>query len=323
MKILVSIYITAAFLSCILPFAAKGQVSYGAAPFLDIPSNARTAAMGGAFAAVADEAAGAFNNPAGNVFGIHDNAISYSFSPWLRDVRNKSRFHAIGGSFRVDGLQTVSIGFRILASPEIEVTDSEGNITGTARPKDWALDFAFSRIITGNFSASLTARYISSDLGTPGDNASANAAAFDLGLYYADTFAGRGRWSAGFKLANIGTKLKYGNTGYSLPGSVRLGGAMMVPVGDSEEITLAADLDYQFLPAGVNSLGLSTGLEYGFLGYGYLRGGYRATGDNTSSYGSAGLGAAVSWFRLDFAWLIAGKESPLKNTWMLSAGAKF
>ena len=95
-----------------------------------------------------------------------------------------------------------------------------------------AIDLAYSRKLTHNFSMAVALRFIYSDLGysTDGSSDVKGAAAFAADIAGYQTLypiIGRSecQWSWGFNISNIGTKVSYdggANSAY-LPANLRLG----------------------------------------------------------------------------------------------------
>ena len=107
---------------------------------------------------------------------------------------------------------------------------------------------------------------------------------------------------AGAKLGNLGGYLK--DTPYTLPMDLTAGVALDTFLRDVHEITVGTDLGYYFSPSKVRGFQMSVGAEY-------------------PSYGSVGAGVRFLHLRLDFAYLIAKKQTLLHNTYSISFGLDF
>ena len=127
----------------------------------------------------------------------------------------------------------------------------------------------------------------------------------------------------GGKLGNLGGYL--GKTDYTLPMDLTAGVALDTFLSDAHEITVGADWGYYFSPARVRGFQMSVGAEYNLMQLIQLRAGYHY-GERRNyypTYGSVGAGVRFLHLRLDFAYLIARKETLLHNTYSISFGFDF
>ena len=88
---------------------------------------------------------------------------------------------------------------------------------------------------------------------------------------------------------------------------------------------VGADWGYYFSPARVRGFQMSVGAEYNLMQLIQLRAGYHY-GERRNyypTYGSVGAGVRFLHLRLDFAYLIARKETLLHNTYSISFGLDF
>lgn len=296
-----------------------------ATPFLNITPDARSAGMGNVGTAVSSGAFAFYHNAAAGLFTNEKAELAYSYTPWMRDVVSGSSLHSVGGYYKIGTKQSVVVGFRSFTHADVAISDEEGNITTRFTPKDWAIDFGYSRCLAKNLAMSLTFRYISSDMGTFNGADIANAVAFDLGVYYRRNLSllnERASWALGLQLANIGSKIKYLETSYDLPRKAKLGGSLNLPFTDKHALQCAIDMGYMFASSDASAIDASVGVEYTFLKYGILRGGYYL-GDNSKgndSYATLGCGANFYHLRADFSYLMASSTSVLKNTFRFSLG---
>ncbi|MFQ9212031.1 MAG: PorV/PorQ family protein, partial [Alistipes finegoldii] len=128
---------------------------------------------------------------------------------------------------------------------------------------------------------------------------------------------------AGAKLGNLGGYLK--DTPYTLPMDLTAGVALDTFLSDVHEITVGTDLGYYFSPSKVRGFQMSVGAEYNLMQLIQLRAGYHygERRDYYPSYGSVGAGVRFLHLRLDFAYLIAKKQTLLHNTYSISFGLDF
>lgn len=294
-------------------------------------TNPRAAGMGMATTAVNDNPFGIFGNAAVNLSSEERMGFGYSYNPVANELNSGVATHAVGGYFNIDENNGLSLGFRYFNGPKTTLTGATPSEVGeTIRTYDMAVSLAYTRRIVDNFSISLTARYIRSDLTKGGDAFKAgNAFAFDLGMYYEntiDSFFGS-TWAVGLNVSNVGTNLDVSSEANpkSMPAYANLGGSIDMPFSENHKLLAALDLGYTFLPSADASFTAGIGLEYNFFKYGIVRAGYHY-GDKKSigqSYASVGLGVKAGPVRVDASYWIAGEDNPFRNTWSVGLSLFF
>ena len=216
------------------PCAAAAQ---GAAAFLDIPADARSAAMGGAGTALSADAFSAFRNAAPLSSAETRAGGGYTYLPWMRSLIPETTLHAAAAYFKPNAKQAVSLGFRHFTQYGSERTDDNGNVLGRLRPRDMAFDIGYSRTIAKELSAALTGRYVRSDAGT---GHTGNAVAFDAGLFYRQTLSRSHALNFGFQAANFGSGIDCGGGGQPLPWRLKAGVAADLALAQAHRLTLTA-----------------------------------------------------------------------------------
>ena len=296
------------------PCAAAAQ---GAAAFLDIPADARSAAMGGAGTALSADAFSAFRNAAPLSSAETRAGGGYTYLPWMRSLIPETTLHAAAAYFKPNAKQAVSLGFRHFTQYGSERTDDNGNVLGRLRPRDMAFDIGYSRTIAKGLSAALTGRYIRSDAGT---GHTGNAVAFDAGLFYRQTLSRSHALNFGFQTANFGSGIDCGGGGQPLPWRLKAGVAAGLALAQAHRLTLTAEADWRLRPAESRAWSGRFGAEYRCCGIAALRGGYRLGNRSAGEqrYGSVGAGLRWKYVAADAAYLLAGESSPLHDTWMLT-----
>lgn len=298
---------------------AQDNTPTGVLPSLLNSADPRAAGMGMATTAVSDNAFGIFGNAAANLSSDKKMGFGYSYDPVMH-MGNNAATHAVGAYYNLDKNNGLSFGFRYYSA----ATMIDGS---NVRPNDMAISLGYTRRIVDNFAMSLTARYVRSDYSMIKDMQAANGVAFDLGFFYNDTiesFFGS-KWAVGLNVSNLGPKINMGESAYSMPAYAKLGGSIDMPFSENHKLLAALDLGYTFMPSTDASFMAGFGLEYNFFKYGFLRAGYHY-GDEKSiggSYTTVGLGAMVGPVRIDASYWIAGKESPVKNTWAVGLSLFF
>ncbi|MBI5472324.1 MAG: PorV/PorQ family protein [Ignavibacteriae bacterium] len=296
-------------------------IGTNAASFLEIGVGTRARALGGAYAAVANDASALFWNPAGIVWAGRVE-VEAMHSEWFLDASHEffggivplpSISSAVGVSF-------VTLGFG--DQPVRTVSRPEG--TGeTYDARDVAIGLTFASAITDRFSVGLTGKYINSRIW----DVSGSAFAIDMGIFYNTQLDGL---RLGFSMSNFGTNLAYGGrnldttvdpdeevenfdrvpaqyktNAYPLPLLFRVGISYQAEFGSFGSPMVTVELNHPSnAPEAIN-----VGMEYGILDVCFLRGGFNGLFDKTAESGLT-LGAGVEYFtnssdlgfRFDYSW---------------------
>lgn len=260
----------------------------GAAPFLDLPVDARSAGMGDAAAAYASGGMALFQNPA----GLAGNGVpSFSFS------------HAIlfeGISYDVAGaavpLRTgvLGAGVQYLRYGSMQALDNTGAAAGSLSPRDSALSLGYGYAFGSEFFLGGAIKSVTSKIA-----GSASASALDVGLQLGDE-----QVSVALVLQNMGGGMKFHTEESPLPVNVKLGGYIHY----SETWRWAAD--FNFPQDG--SAWLALGSEYAFAKTSdwqlLARAGYNTAALDTKGINglSAGFGLARRNLSFDYAFKTMG-----------------
>lgn len=302
-----------------------GAVNTGAANYLTIPADARSAAMGGTGVASATGGHALFHNGAAVLSDTAQKAgVVYTYSPWMRDYESGHSLHSLAGFYQINRRHAVLLGFRYFGYPEVDGID-EG--TSAIHPKEMAVEAGYACRVLKNLSVSATFKYLYSDMGRVGDSSGASSVAFDLGVLYKQRISNweDAHWSVGVQASNLGPKISYLTSKEALPAMLRVGGATDLPFSSVHRLVLTADLGYRLMPDDVRSFNVSTGAEYVWKGCLMLRGGYHY-GDKDKGdacYATVGAGVEYAGMHLDFAWLFAGRECLARNTFWISLGIRW
>ena len=302
-----------------------GPINAGAANYLTLPADARSAAMGGAGVAVSGGDNAVFHNGAVALSdAVSRGGATYTYSPWMRDYESGHALHSLGGYYKINRRNAVLLGFRYFGYPKV---DGMGENASGIHPKEMALEAGYAYEVIKNLSVSATFKYLFSDMGKIGNSSGASSVAFDLGVLYKrgiNDWEGAG-WSVGIHASNLGPKIKYLISKEALPATVKVGGATDLPFAQMHRLTLTADLGYRLFPHDVQAFNVSAGAEYAWMEHLMLRGGYHYGDKNKGDVGYATAGAGVEYagVHLDFAWLFAGHECLARNTFWVSLGYSF
>ena len=235
-----------------------------AVPFLLITPDSRSGAMGDVGAAISPDANAIHWNPAKLVFidETYEMGFSISYAPWLRALVNDINLAYLSGYKRIDRLSTVGASLRYFSLGNITFTDIQCTEIRDFKPNEFALDVVYSRLLSDNFSAGLTGRYVYSNLtggissgqGGPTKNF-ANSIATDLSLYYVSNSFDLAEKSStiafGTNISNIGAPMSYTDSAVSndfLPANLRLGSCLNMELDEFNKISFAFDANKLLVP---------------------------------------------------------------------------
>lgn len=264
--------------------------------FLEIPAGARAAALGGAFASLAQGVEAAFWNPAG-LDGVKGVQITGTHAEYLQTLRLEQ--FAVAGQVMGGGL---AASLRALYSEPIEKRDELGNMTGSFGYHDLEFALAYGRSVAPGLSVGGTAQAVRERL----DAAAATTCAAGFGAVWAPARVSGLRLGLGAH--NLGKAARYAIDGVPgapmpLPSALQAGGSWQRPL--SPGAVLRTALEGRFT-RGRNVIGM-VGVEVATTGganaagAAALRGGLRVN-DDASSY-SLGVGYALAGLRVDYAFV--------------------
>jgi hypothetical protein len=295
---------------------------------------ARAIGMGGAFAAVANDASALFWN-VGGLAQIDKFSVIFNHSEWLADIN----FDYAGFVAPASNIGTIGFSITSLNMPDFDQT-TEDNPYGTGikfSAGSIAFGLSYARKLTDKFMIGFTGKYIREHIW----NTDASGFAMDVGTLFTTPFRGL---RVGLSITNFGTKMQMtgddllvqvdidptivGNnnqinsvlqTGiFDLPLLFRFGLSMDVLQTENNRFTLATDA----LHPNDNAESVNVGGEYQFRDLIALRAGYRSlflpdseegfTLGGGINYGVAGFG-----FRLDYAYEDFGRLNNIQKFTLL------
>jgi len=232
-----------------------------AVPFLLIAPDSRSSAMGDVGVALSGDANSIHWNPAKLAFiePKNDVGFSMSYSPWLRNLVKDINLAYISGYKRIDKMSVVGMSLRYFSLGDIAFTDIFGNNIRNFKPNEFAIDLAYSRKLSDNFSAGIVGRYINSNL-TGGvsaqgvDTKAGQSVAADISMFYESNKLSLSDKDAtlafGLNISNIGAKMAYtsGADRDFIPTNMRLGTAFNLNLDQYNKITFALDANKLLVP---------------------------------------------------------------------------
>ena len=232
-----------------------------AVPFLIISPDSRAGAMGDIGAATEPDVWSMHWNPAKYSFAKKDFGCGISYIPWLRNLQIKDVSETyLSGYKRIDKHQTIAASVQYFNLGNIDFTNESGLSTGQSfSPREFAIDAAYSRLLSKDFSFSIALRYINSNLtggisSTPGElTHAAQAVASDVSGYYQKQkdFGGiPTEIRFGFNISNLGSKISYNNSGNRdfLPATLRLAGGTTLKLDEFNDLGINVEASKLLVP---------------------------------------------------------------------------
>ncbi len=233
------------------------------APFLQVVPDARAGGMGETGVATLPDAFAQFHNPAKFLFaGERASGVGLSYIPQFVGYANDV-FHANAAYYQqLNERSALSGSFTYFSFGNVEVEEQMGNeiiSQGSFVPNEMALDLSYSLKLNEKFGMAVTARYIRSDI-TDNQNRTevqlktGNAVSADVSGYYVSAPLDQhiNKWTLGFNLKNLGSKLKYADEegfDYPLPTSLKLGGGYHLATGKNDVLSFYGEALKFLVPA--------------------------------------------------------------------------
>lgn len=217
---------------------------------LSIAPDARAGAMGDVGVATEPDVFSQYWNPAKYPFNVARAGAAMSYTPWLRQLVNDIDLVNVAGFYRIGDYSAVSGSLTYFSLGEVFMNDQT-----TIKPYEFALDVAYSRMLSEKLSAAIALRVIYSDLKYTLDEDVEPGKAFaaDVAMYYNNYVMVGDReclLGLGFNISNIGTKISYdgGNRNEFLPTNLRLGASLLYPIDEYNTISFSVDINKLLVP---------------------------------------------------------------------------
>ncbi len=231
-----------------------------AVPFLRIVSDARAGAMGDAGIATSADPNAMHFNASKLAFAETDMSVATTYTPWLRALGLNDVYLAyLTGYNKLDEFQTIGYGLRYFSLGSIQFTDVNGEPLREGRPNEFEIALAYSRKLADNFSASVTGKFIYSNLAA-GQNLPGGetievgiAGAADIAFTYKTPIElsnSTSNLTVGLAMTNIGSKITYTRSTVKdfLPTNLGLGFAWDLDPNPYNRLTFAVDINKLMVP---------------------------------------------------------------------------
>jgi hypothetical protein len=233
------------------------NVVTSAVPFLRISPDARAGGMGDVGIATTPDANSSFWNLAKIPFATQKTAIGLTYTPWLKDLGLTDVYLASLSAYRkLDEEQAIAASIRYFSLGNIQFTDFAGNPLQESRPREFSVDFGYTRKLNTKLALGVALRYINSSLanGSIGSTSykAGNAIAGDISLFHngINEESGNG-WNWGVVLSNLGSKISYTNDAANkdyIPANLGIGVAYTKIFDETSKITFGLDINKLMVP---------------------------------------------------------------------------
>lgn len=187
-------------------------------PFLLIAPDSRAGGLGDAGVATTPDVNSQHWNAAKYSFITNDVGVSISYTPWLRQLVQDMNLAYVSAYKRINEENVVSASLLYFDLGSIQFRDVNNTLLRDFTPNEFAIDFAYSRLLGKHFSGAVAMRFIYSNL-TGGIEVQGSQSfpgktvAADFSLYYHNDeieiggIPGTLMW--GMNISNIGGKISY------------------------------------------------------------------------------------------------------------------
>lgn len=324
-----------------------------AVPFLRISPDARSGGMGDVGIAISPDANAGFWNSAKTPFARSNAQIGATFTPWLKDIAQDVYLATLAGYYKLNDEEAISGSVRYFNLGKIDFVDFSGNYLSTNNPREFAIDFGYSRKVSDNLGVGVTLRYINSNLANGSFNGvtykAGNALAADLSVFHSGLNDEGMGLSYGVTVSNLGSKIGYTNDAKSkdfIPANLGAGLAYTWVFQETSKFTLGLDVNHLLVPSvplytgdnTTDSMNLedyhtmsvfnswfksfnnkaytfSGGAEYTYNDQFSLRAGYFYEGKSQGGrrYFTAGVGVKYNVIQLNFSYLAPSGNGVTRN----------
>lgn len=242
------------------------NVVTSAVPFLRISPDARAGGMGEVGIATMADANSSFWNLSKIAFAKEKTAIGFTYTPWLKDLGLTDVYLAsLSAYHKLDEEQAIAASVRYFSLGNIQFTDFAGNPLQENRPREFSVDFGYTRKLNTKLSLGVALRFINSSLANGsigGVNYKAgNAFAGDVSLYHHGLNEQGNGWNWGVVLSNLGTKISYTNDAANrdyIPANLGIGVAYTKVFDETSKITFGVDVNKLMVPTPPTATGDAT-----------------------------------------------------------------
>lgn len=238
--------------------ALSPNVITTAVPFVSIAPDARGGSLGDCGVSSEADVYSMHYNPAKYSFLEQDMSIGLGYSPWLRHLVPDMNLAYLAFAKKLTPGSAIAATLRYFSVGEITFRDATGADQGTYKPNEWAVDVAYSRMLTDYLSGSVAGRFIYSNLTQSiGDGSTAGwSVAADVAVYYkrpVEWFRDMDAdFAWGVSINNIGSKVSYSNSSIGkdfIPTTLRLGPSLKLQLDEYNSLAFMVDVTKLLVPS--------------------------------------------------------------------------
>lgn len=269
-------------------------------------------------------------NAAKLAFSPYKEIFCFSYQNIISPYSQFMKMAYLAGSIKVDSTSAFGFATRYLSNGVAGAFTSPANYT-EFHPNEFSVDAAYSRKLSHAFSASITGKFLHSDIaGNVYSHDPINSWNIDVGTYYqGEEFLFMGKpasYSAGMTLLNVGPRLHNGPYDDVFPPiDFRFGIACTSEIDGSNSFTLQSEMDNYISDVHFPEMWtLGSGLEYNYENLFFARAGYRYGYFPFAGYFTFGGGVRYSVFSLDFSYSVKARyQFPYAEKFMFTLAAGF
>ena len=230
-----------------------------AVPFLMIGPDARAGGMGDAGGSSSPDGNSIYWNASKLAFVEKSVGFNISYVPWLKGLVDDIGLGYVSGYGKIGDKQTIAASLRYFSLGNITFTGEDGLPKGNYKPNEFAVDVAYARKLSENFSAAVVGKFIYSNL-TLGqeilgqETRPGTSVAADISMYYKKPLrfsqGRKGLYSLGVSINNIGNKISYTSSTEKdfIPTNLRIGNSFSMDIDDYNYISFSLDLNKLLVP---------------------------------------------------------------------------
>jgi Type IX secretion system protein PorV len=228
-----------------------------AVPFLRISPDARSGGMGAIGVATSPDASSGFWNIGKVAFNESKIGVAATYTPWLKNLVNDVYLASLAGYYKLDETSALNLSLRYFSLGNIQFTDNNGTEWGQGKPREFSVDFGYSRKLSDKLGLGIALRYINSDLTNGAVQTGSttykagNSVAGDIGFYYDGKNDIGDGFAFGATLTNLGAKISYtGNADAKdfIPANLGLGSTWTKNFNDDNKLTFGLDINKLLVP---------------------------------------------------------------------------
>ena len=187
-----------------------------AVPFLRLAPDARSGSLSDIGVASSPDVYSQYSNAAKYSFMNSSSGISISYTPWLNKIIRDVFFSHLSYYNKISERGSIGASFTYFSFGNVEIINEQAVKQYDLKPNEMAIDISYALRIGERLAASVTGRYIRSDITDTRSSPNfmpGHSFAVDIGLYYRSELIRKGnkgkRYSLGLAISNIGPKINY------------------------------------------------------------------------------------------------------------------